>query len=99
LTEGATGVVKGQTTVTVGPNATSSWPMEQLQQMVGWAPSSSELHANIIVTDTTGSAPAEVVSQQIVTPLGGNIDMSEACAVNPPQTNSGGTVGGGLNGY
>ena len=31
--------------------------------------------------------------------LGGAIDMSNACAVNPPSNNSGTTAGGGLNGY
>jgi hypothetical protein len=97
--EAATGVVKGQTQQTIGPNATYSASMSQLQSAVGWTPTSTEFHANLIVSDTTGGVPYATVSQQIVNnTLGGSIDMSMACAVNKPQTSSG-TAGGGLNGY
>jgi hypothetical protein len=97
--EAATGTIKGQIQQTIGANSTYSTSMAALQTAVGWSPISSEFHANLIVSDTTGGVPYAMVTQQIVNnKLGGSIDMSEACAVNPPQPSSA-APGGGLNGY
>jgi hypothetical protein len=97
--EAATGAVKGQVQQAIGANSTYSVSMASLQNAVGWSPSSTEYHANLIISDATGGVPYATVSQQIVNnQLGGSIDMSMACAVNPPQT-SANPAGGGLNGY
>jgi hypothetical protein len=92
--------VKGQIQQSIAANSTYSVSMAELQTAVGWAPSSSEFHANIIVSDASGGVPYATVSQQILnTQLGGSIDMSMACAVNAPQTSTTGGTTGGLNGY
>ncbi len=96
------GAMMGSKTYTVGANSTLNLTFVQLQQAIGWSTSDNQLHANIIITETSNQAPAEVLTSFIVNKaLGGAVNMSSACAVNAPPaatTGGGGTIGGGDSG-
>ena len=86
------GTLVGSKSYTVGANASLSLAFTKIEQDIGWTPTDPQLHANIIVTDASNQAPVEVVNVAIVTPLGGSVNMSTTCSVNPPPatTNTGG---------
>ncbi len=99
--EAKTGVVKGQVPVTITANTTYIKPMSFFQDAVGWTPGSGEFHANLVVTNAAGGAPAVMLGQSIVNQTVSNalVNMSAACAVNAPvaaSTGGGGFGGGGI---
>ncbi len=107
--DSATGAVRagsgaqvGSKTYTIAANSSLSMSVSKLQQDIGWTPTSSQLHANIIVTEIANQAPAEVLTAVVVnnsSALAGTTNMSFACSVNaPPASTTGGTIGGGDSG-
>src|SRR6185295_3855555 len=76
--------------------------VSKLQQDIGWTPSGSQLHANIIVTEVANQAPAEVLTAVVQNSNpAGTTNMSFACSVNAPpaaSTGGNGTIGGGDSG-
>jgi hypothetical protein len=98
--EARTGVIKGQTTLSLGANTTSIQPFTYYQNAVGWTPGGGELHANLVVTDPSGVYPAVTVGQSIInqTVSSALVNMSTACAVNAPVVSSGGGGDGGSGG-
>ncbi|MDX2144491.1 MAG: hypothetical protein SFV19_14130 [Rhodospirillaceae bacterium] len=101
LVDSATGTVVGSpVNVQTAPNASYSMPFTFFEQQAGWAPTANQFHANLVITDTSGGPPYNLVGQSIVnSTLSANVSMSTACAVNKPA--SAGDYGGGpgLNGY
>lgn len=78
----------GSTSYTIGANATLSLPFTKIQQDIRWATTSSQLHANIIVSEIFDQPPTESLGVTIVNNvLGGVINMAYACAVNAPPPN------------
>jgi hypothetical protein len=93
-----TGTVLGAINVPTQPNASYSIPMSSIQSQLGWTPSSSQFHVNLVVTDPAGGPPYNMLGQSIVNQsLAANISMSTMCAVNAASTEYSG--GPGLNGY
>ncbi|TAL03244.1 MAG: hypothetical protein EPO08_04660 [Rhodospirillaceae bacterium] len=91
------GTTVGQASLAVPANSTVYKLFTDLQTAVNWQPSSTQIYANVIVTNATGGAPAVVVGHSIHnTPLGGDINMTTACAVNNPTsaTKYAGTIAG-----
>lgn len=87
----------GSTSYTIAANATLSLAFTKIQQDIRWTAGSSQLHANIIVSEIFDQPPTESVGVSIVnTKLGGVVNMAYACAVNAPPANpaSGGGTGG-----
>jgi hypothetical protein len=85
--------------VVAQPNATYRIPMTDIEAQLNWTPGANQFHVNLVVTDTSGGPPYNMLGQSIVNQtLGANISMSTTCAVNNPSssTYSGGP---GLNGY
>ncbi len=111
--DSATGAIRagsgaqvGSKLYTIPANSTLSMSSTKLQQDIGWTPNSTQLHANIIVTEVANQAPAEVLNAVVVnnsTALSGTTNMSFACSVNAPpaastSTGGGTTIGGGDSG-
>lgn len=95
------GAQVGSKTYTVGANSSLSMSVTKLQQDIGWTPSGSQLHANIIVTEIANQQPAEVLTAVVQNSNpAGTTNMSFACSVNAPPAAStgGGTIGGGDSG-
>ena len=98
------GALVGSKIYTIQANSSLSMSNAKLQQDIGWTPTSSQVHANIIVTEVSNQAPAELLSAVVVNnkaTLSGTTNMSFACAVNAPPapaSNGGGTIGGGDSG-
>lgn len=62
-------------------------PQGSLQSMVGWQPTSSELWANVLITEKTGVRPLAIATGAISnTELAGSSNMSTACAITAPPT-------------
>lgn len=86
----------GSTSYTVGANASVSLSFTKIQQDVRWTTNSSQLHANIIVSEIFDQPPTETLGVTIVNNvLGGLINMANACAVNAPPANATGDGTGG----
>ncbi len=84
--------VKVDDELTVPANASRSLPFyasgnlpASLQNLVGWTTTSSQLYANVTITDTSGIAPQAYAMVVYNNPgLGGSFNMTTACAINPP---------------
>ncbi len=93
--DSTTGVIRsgsgspvGSTSYTVGANASISLAFTKIQQDIRWTTNSSQLHANIIVSEIFDQPPTETLGVFIVNnALGGLINMGSACAVNAPPAN------------
>jgi hypothetical protein len=93
-----TGTVRGTVNVPTAPNASYSIPMSSLESQSGWAPTATQFHANLVVTDPSGGPPYNMLGQSIVnSQLAASINMSTTCAVNATTSSYAG--GPGLNGY
>ncbi|MSO73127.1 MAG: hypothetical protein EXQ84_05900 [Rhodospirillaceae bacterium] len=93
IADAANGTVVGQTNVATAPNTSYSMPFSFFENAINWHPTSAQPHANIIVTDPSGAAPAVVLGLSITNnQLTAKINMTTACSVNAPTTAS---VGGG----
>jgi hypothetical protein len=86
----------GSTTVQIPANTTVTKNFTDIETAIHWTPSASQLHANVIVNNATG--PANVIVGQSIhnATLGGDLNMTTACAVNSVTTggSSGGNNGG-----
>jgi hypothetical protein len=75
---------QGSFDVSIAANSTYSQSFSSVLSQIGWSPSGSQYHANVLVYDPTGANSAPVLGQQIVTQsLGGQVDMSAGCSVTP----------------
>ena len=83
IIDAGTGNTLGTMSETIGANDTLLLPESQIETQIGFYPSSSQYHINILFTNAAGGAPPIEVGQSIVNnQLGGSINMSGACAVN-----------------
>ena len=102
VVDAATGTIKGQFNIPIAANASYSAPWSFFEQSVGWTPTAAELHANLVITDPAGVAPAVVLGQTITNSnfAGGPaaVNMSTVCAVNAAvvASSGGGSGGGGI---
>ncbi|MGE4063049.1 MAG: hypothetical protein AB7E79_06745 [Rhodospirillaceae bacterium] len=97
--DAVTGSLLGQMDFAAQANASYTIPMSQIESTIGFNPSESQVHVNLIVTDPTGSPPQVLLSQTIVNnTLNVTLNMTTACAVNAPATggDGGGLPGGGI---
>ena len=92
------GTVVGQTNVAIPANSTVSKTLAALQEDINWVPNAGQPQANIIVSNPNGVTPTITVSHVIRnTVLGGDINMSQACAVGKPSSGASiykGTIAG-----
>jgi hypothetical protein len=87
------GAVIGIKDVVMSANATYATTFAALETAIGWSPTSSQVNANVIVSDTSGAAANVLVSQAIINPtLVGPINMATACAINNPNTTTASTT-------
>jgi len=80
-------------------NASYTIPWSQIENQIGFNPTSDQIRVNMIVTDPSGVPPAALVSQTIVNnAVSVSINMTSTCAVNAPQSSGdgGGLPGGGI---
>ena len=83
LTNVHTTALAGSNVQTIAANGTLTMAESQLETLLGFTPTSSQLHLNIVVTHTGGAAPPVTVAQSIRNvSLGGEINMAQVCAVN-----------------
>lgn len=98
--DAASGSLVGQMDFPTRANASYTIPWSQIQSTVGFNPTASQVHANLIVTDPSGAPPAVVLGQTVVNnALGVSINLTTACAVNKPAAaggDGGGLPGGGI---
>ncbi|MBX7200360.1 MAG: hypothetical protein K1X51_13425 [Rhodospirillaceae bacterium] len=81
--DGATGTSIGSVVQTIAANGTLTMAESQLESLLGFTPTSSQLHLNIVVTHTSGAAAPVTLTQTIRNvQLGGEINMGQVCAVN-----------------
>jgi hypothetical protein len=77
------GAVMGTRDIQIGANTTYAVPFSFFENAIGWTPSASQLHANLVVTNAASTSTSVTLAQSIVNQsLGGEIDMSVACAIN-----------------
>lgn len=83
VTDSATGTQVGTMTLPMGINSTVTLPFSAIEQQIGWKPTASQFHANVLVTEVgNGYAPA-IIGQNIRNQgLGADINMSLVCAIN-----------------
>ena len=80
-----TASAKGDIQVTIQPNRSYSNTITNLQNSTSWSPSTDELWAHVVITDSNGGAPQVLASTLINnTALQGNIGLTTACAINAP---------------
>lgn len=92
----ADGTIVGTFDEPFAANETKTMSMATIQQRVNWTPAAGQVHANIVITDTTGAPPAVMVGQAILNnTLAAQVSMSNVCAVNAASSASGGASGGG----
>jgi hypothetical protein len=83
--DAATGTTIGQFNQAISANSTLTLPVTQIQTQLDFSPTSAQQHINLIITNAAGGlVPIELSHTIRNAHLGGNIDMSVACAVNAP---------------
>ena len=85
--DSATGSAAGQINQTISGNSTLTLGDFQLEGLVGFSPTSSQSHINVVVTNAAGgSLPVRTTQTIRNSSLGGDINMGESCAINavPP---------------
>lgn len=82
--DAATGTYVGQVNQTVAANGTLSLSESQFESLIGFTPTSAQLHINIVVSNAVlTSAPTVTLTQTIRNvQLGGEVNMGQVCAVN-----------------
>jgi len=79
----ATGVSFGQFNRTIAANATIVLSASDIETQLNFTPTSTEPHINVVITKSGGGvAPVKVTHTIVNAQLGGEINMTEACAVN-----------------
>jgi hypothetical protein len=89
------GKLIGSTTIQVPANGLVTEPFSALQTLVNWTPTSSQLHANVVVGSASSTNPVILVHSITNATLGGSINMTSACAVNAPSSSSSSGSSGG----
>ncbi|MCA0201091.1 MAG: hypothetical protein LCH56_09655, partial [Proteobacteria bacterium] len=86
--EATTGALKGRTSINTAANSTYLIPfVGGIQQAIGWTPTASEIHANVVLQTTTGTtAPQASIGHTIVNTRQTNtvLNMTNVCSVNAP---------------
>lgn len=81
--DAATGANIGNVVQTIAGNGTLTLPESQLESLLGFTPTGAQSHLNIIVTHTSGTAAPVTLTHTIRNiQLGGEINMTQTCAVN-----------------
>lgn len=81
--DAANGNSIGTLVQTISANGTLTLAESDLETQLGFHPTSSQLHLNIVVTHTSAATAPVTLSETIRNvQLGGEINMSEMCAVN-----------------
>ena len=77
------GTLVGQYNQTIGANASVTLTQPQLEQSLGFFPSSSQFQMNIVVTNSTGGTlPVRLTNVVQSAAMGGEVNLSEICAMN-----------------
>ena len=85
--DAATGVSKGTYSFSVSPNSNYQLPMSYFEGNIGWVPSATQFHANLVFEAINGTTYSLVVGQVIINNgLGAAINMSQICGVNSGAT-------------
>jgi hypothetical protein len=83
--DSASGNVVGETNFPARANASYTIPWSQIEASINWGPLSTQVHANLVVTDPSGAAPAVLLGQTVRNQvLGATANVSTMCAVNAP---------------
>lgn len=92
LSTGA-GALIGSTTIQIPANTTVTKNFTDLQTAVNWTPTTSQLHANLVVPQPSNSGssvnPVILAHSIFNATLGGSINMTAGCAVNSLTSGSG----------
>jgi hypothetical protein len=81
--DASTGTLKGTYSGVAAPNATYALPMADLEAAIGWVPTVSQPHANILVRSSTGSTSYALVGQNILNErLSAFLNMTNFCIIN-----------------
>jgi hypothetical protein len=81
--DAANGGSIGNVVQTIAANGTLTITENQLETLLGFTPTSTQLHINIIVNHSSGAAAPVTLTQTIRNiQLGGEINMGQVCAVN-----------------
>ena len=85
--DAATGVSKGTYSFSVSPNSNYQISMSYFEGKIGWVPSATQFHANLVFEAINGTTYSLVVGQGIINNgLGAAINMSQICGVNSGAT-------------
>jgi hypothetical protein len=84
--EAENGTVRGSVDYATAANSTYAIPFSYFEQQIGWVPSGTQYHANIVLTDRNGGPPSVVLGHSILNTRQTNtvLNLGMVCAVNPP---------------
>ncbi|MCA0200619.1 MAG: hypothetical protein LCH56_07220 [Proteobacteria bacterium] len=85
--EASSGNVVGEMNFPTRANASYTIPWSDIEGQINWAPTSSQIYANIVVSDVAGAAPAVLLGQTVINDrLNATLNVTTMCAVNAPPT-------------
>ncbi|MGE3335039.1 MAG: hypothetical protein AB7I36_15450 [Rhodospirillaceae bacterium] len=68
-------------------NASYTIPWSDIEGQINWNPTSSQIYANMVVSDVSGAAPAVLLGQTVINDrLKATLNVTTMCAVNAPPT-------------
>jgi hypothetical protein len=87
IIESTSGNIVGEINFPTRANASYTIPWSDIEAQINWNPTSSQIYANIVVSDVSGAAPAVLLGQTVINDrLGATLNVTTMCAVNAPPT-------------
>ncbi len=85
IIESTSGNVVGEMNFPTRANASYTIPWSDIERQINWNPTSSQIYANVVVSDVSGAAPAVLLGQTVINDrLNATLNVTTMCAVNQP---------------
>ncbi|MGE3476926.1 MAG: hypothetical protein AB7H70_14085 [Rhodospirillaceae bacterium] len=85
IIESTSGNIVGEMNFPTRANASYTIPWSDIEGQINWNPTSSQIYANIVVSDVSGAAPAVLLGQTVINDrLKATLNVTTMCAVNAP---------------
>ncbi|MCC6914392.1 MAG: hypothetical protein IT566_11875 [Rhodospirillaceae bacterium] len=85
IVESTSGNIVGEMNFPTRANASYTIPWSDIEGQINWNPTSSQIYANIVVSDVSGAAPAVLLGQTVINDrLEATLNVTTMCAVNAP---------------
>lgn len=87
IIESSSGNVVGEINFPTRANASYTIPWSDIEGQINWNPTSSQIYANMVVSDVSGAAPAVLLGQTVINDrLQATLNVTTMCAINAPPT-------------